>query len=141
MWYNVALATTLMAFALSSCQTVVRNMPTQMSATKLACDPTTKRCQTPEFGLRKKPRQGQRVSWKVETPPGWQLTGNPNARLCRQGHQRCDRAGLGCQFADLPVACGKHQSSCLRQGGWVAGYCYAEGADTAASSSKDPGAR
>jgi hypothetical protein len=129
MWYKVALATTLMAFALSSCQTVVRNMPTEMSATKLACDPTTKRCQTPEFGLRQKARQGQRVSWKVETPPGWKLTGNPNAVYAGKGINDVtvlawDASSLTCQWH------AESSSQLFAAGGWVAGYCYAEGIQT-----------
>lgn len=127
MWYEVALAMTLMAFALTSCQTIVRNMPTQVSQTKLICDPATNRCQTPEFGLQEKARQGQRVLWTLQTPPGWQLTGNPNAVFAGKGVNDIsvtawDASSLTCQWH------AEGDAKLFAKGGWVAGYCYAEAA-------------
>lgn len=129
MGYSVALTMTLVAVALAGCQTVVRNMPTQMSQSKLTCDPVTKRCQTPEFGVRQKARQGQRVSWQMQTPDGWQLTGNPNAVYAGKGINDVsvtawDANSLTCQWH------AEGTSKLFATDGWVAGYCYAEGVMT-----------
>ncbi len=125
MWYEVALAMTLVAFTLSSCQTVVTNTPTQMSTAKMNCDPATNRCQTPEFGIKQKARKGQRVSWTMQPAGGWRLTGNPKTTFAGKGVYDVtvtawDANSLTCQWH------AEGDSKLFASDGWVAGYCYAD---------------
>lgn len=114
------------AIGLVGCATVVQDVPTKVSAVKMTCDSVTKKCRTPQWGLREDRWKGERISWRVETPQGWTLAGNPSASYAGKGVYDVSVTEWGPTF----LTCQWHAEGgwgLFASGGWVAGYCFADG--------------
>lgn len=129
MAYRVLFVSGVLAIGLAGCTTVVKESPPQMATTALTCDPATKRCQTPDFGIKETDGGPTAVSWTVKTPTGWQLTGNPGSYYAGKGINDVkvtawDANSLTCRWH------AEGQGFLFRTKGSVAGYCFAEAALT-----------